>query len=79
MPDIELPIQAGDHFQEEIHNGILAGIADAEAGRVKELNQDYADDLKARVRAKLENRTLYRLDVLLIIGYLWVCLRVFLP
>lgn len=56
MPDIESPVQARSPFQEEIHIGILAGIADAEAGRVKELNQDYADDLKARVRAKLENK-----------------------
>ncbi|MGZ4955095.1 MAG: type II toxin-antitoxin system prevent-host-death family antitoxin [Methylobacter sp.] len=55
MQDIESLIQVSDSFKEEIRNGILAGVADVEAGRVKEFSKDYANDLKARVRAKLEN------------------------
>lgn len=55
MQDIESLIQISDSFKEEIRNGIISGIADVEAGRVKTFNRDYASDLKARVRAKLEN------------------------
>lgn len=55
MPDIESLIQGSDSFKEEIRTGILAGIADIDASRVKAFNRDYANDLKARVRAKLEN------------------------
>ncbi|MCX7098771.1 MAG: type II toxin-antitoxin system Phd/YefM family antitoxin [Methylococcales bacterium] len=55
MHDIESLMQVGDSFKDDIKNGILAGVADAEAGRVKTFNQDYANDLKARVRAKLES------------------------
>jgi len=57
MADIEPPIQVDDPFQKEIRSGILAGIADAEAGHVRELNEDYVNDLKARVREKLENQS----------------------
>lgn len=57
MPDIASPIQVDDPFQKEIRNGILAGIADVEAGRVRELNEDYVNDLKARVREKLKNQS----------------------
>ena len=55
MQDLESLIQVSDAFKSDIHNGILAGIADVEAGRVKEFSKDYANDLKARVRAKLES------------------------
>jgi PHD/YefM family antitoxin component YafN of YafNO toxin-antitoxin module len=53
MHDIESLIQVSDSFKEDIKNGILAGVADVEAGRVKAFNSDYASDLKARLRAKL--------------------------
>lgn len=55
MHDIESLIQVNDSFKDDIKNGILAGVADAELGRVKTFNQDYANDLKARVRAKLDS------------------------
>lgn len=55
MQDVEALIQVSDSFKKEIENGILSGLADIEAGRVKEFNKDYANDLKARVKAKLES------------------------
>lgn len=55
MPDIASLIQVSDSLKKEIHNGILAGIADVEAGRIRELNEDYANDLKVRLKARLAN------------------------
>ncbi len=37
-----------------IHAGILQGIADAEAGRVQELNKDLITELKSKLRMRLE-------------------------
>jgi len=55
MHDIESLIQVSDSFKEEIRNGIKAGLADVEAGRVRPFDKDYANDLKARIREKLAN------------------------
>ncbi len=53
MQDIEALIQVSEAFKTEIHNSIISGIADAEAGRVAECNQELANDLKIRLRASL--------------------------
>jgi prevent-host-death family protein len=56
MHDIESLMQVSDALKEEIHKGILAGLSDVEAGRVKELNELLIVDLQARLRARLSNK-----------------------
>ena len=53
MQDVEALIQVSDAFKKDIHNGVISGIADAEAGRVSECNQQHIDDLKTKLRARL--------------------------
>lgn len=53
MQDVESLIQVSEAFKQEIHNGILSGIADADAGRVTECNQELINNLKTRLRASL--------------------------
>ncbi len=53
MHDIEALVQVSETFKKNIHTGILAGIADAEAGRITECNQDYINDLKTKLRTRL--------------------------
>jgi prevent-host-death family protein len=50
----EALIHVSEGFKKDIQTGILSGIADAEAGRVIECNQDYISDLKEKLRARLE-------------------------
>jgi len=53
MHDVEALIQVSEAFKKDIHNGIISGIADAEAGLVTECNQEHINDLKAKLRARL--------------------------
>lgn len=56
MQDIESLIQVSDAFKKEINDGILLGIADSEAGRVKECNEELIANLQAKLRARLANK-----------------------
>lgn len=51
-----------DNLNEEdkkiIRAGILKGLADVQAGRVKELNEDLIIELKEKLRTRLANRKL---------------------
>jgi hypothetical protein len=53
IPDVETLIQVNEAFKKDIHTGIISGIADAEAGRVTECNQEHINDLKTKLRARL--------------------------
>lgn len=53
MQDVEALIQVSEAFKKDIHTGIISGIADAEAGRVTECNQEHINDLKTKLRARL--------------------------
>ncbi len=56
MHDIESLIQVSDSLKDEIRNGVKAGIADADAGRIKECNEELIADLQARLRARLSTK-----------------------
>lgn len=43
--------------EKEIYAGVMAGIKDADSGRVRECNEELAEELKAKLRSKLELRT----------------------
>lgn len=49
-----------DNLSEEdkkiIHAGILQGLADANAGRVQELNEELIVELQAKLRIRLANK-----------------------
>jgi prevent-host-death family protein len=53
MQDVKALIHVSEGFKKDIQTGILSGIADAEAGRVIECNQDHISDLKEKLRARL--------------------------
>jgi len=53
MHDVEALMQVSDGFKNQINTGILAGIADADAGRVTECNEDLIVDLQKRLKTKL--------------------------
>jgi prevent-host-death family protein len=53
MQDVEALIHVSESFKKDIHAGIISGIADAEAGRVSECNQEHINDLKTKLRARL--------------------------
>ena len=53
MQDLETLVQVSEVMKKNIHGGIISGIADAEAGRVAECNQQLIDDLKSKLRSRL--------------------------
>lgn len=57
MYDVNTLINVGDAFKKEIYAGVMAGIDDAEAGRVRECNEELAEELKAKLRSKLAKIT----------------------
>lgn len=56
MQDVESLILVGDAFKKEINDGILLGIADSEAGRVKECSEELIVNLQTKLRARLANK-----------------------
>ena len=59
MQDLNTLLNVGDAFKKEIYEKVVAGIdaADADAGRVRECNAELAEELKAKLRAKLATVT----------------------
>lgn len=51
FPDM---LELANSMNEYIANGVNAGLADAEAGRVRRLNDSYISDLKQRLRQRIE-------------------------
>lgn len=45
-------------LKQDIHTGILSGIADAEAGRVTKYSLEYVDKLKAQLKTLWKNFSL---------------------
>lgn len=56
MQDVESLIQVGDSIKEEVRNGIRAGLADAEAGRIIPFDTSFAENLKMELRARLADK-----------------------
>ena len=54
MHDLNTLLNVGDAFKKEIYEKVAAGIDDADAGRVRECNAELAEELKSKLRAKLE-------------------------
>lgn len=52
------PNEYDEAIKEFIRAGILKGLADVQAGRVKELNEDLIIELKEKLRTRLANRKL---------------------
>jgi PHD/YefM family antitoxin component YafN of YafNO toxin-antitoxin module len=57
MHDLNTLLNVGDAFKKEIYEKVAAGIDDADAGRVWECNAELAEELKAKLRAKLATVT----------------------
>ena len=57
MHDLNTLLNVGDAFKKEIYEKVAAGIDDADAGRVRECNAELAEELKAKLRAKLATVT----------------------
>jgi hypothetical protein len=57
MQDLNTLLNVGDAFKKEIYEKVVAGIDDADAGRVRECNAELAEELKAKLRAKLATVT----------------------
>ena len=57
MQDLNTLLNVGDAFKKEIYEKVAAGIDDADAGRVMECNAELAEELKAKLRAKLATVT----------------------
>jgi DNA-binding GntR family transcriptional regulator len=57
MQDLNTLLNVGDAFKKEIYEKVAAGIDDADAGRVRECNAELAEELKAKLRAKLATVT----------------------
>ncbi|MEN9896400.1 MAG: hypothetical protein RLZZ66_49 [Pseudomonadota bacterium] len=57
MHDLNTLLNVGDAFKKEIYEKVVAGIDDADAGRVRECNAELAEELKAKLRAKLATVT----------------------
>jgi hypothetical protein len=57
MHDLNTLLNVGDAFKKEIYEKVAAGIDDADSGRVRECNAELAEELKAKLRAKLATVT----------------------
>ncbi len=57
MHDLNTLLTVGDAFKKEIHEKVIAGIDDADAGRVRVCNAELAEELKSKLRAKLAKVT----------------------
>jgi prevent-host-death family protein len=56
MQDVSTLVDVENLYKEEILNGVRLGLADAEAGRVTECNEEHINNLKAKLRARLSLR-----------------------
>lgn len=56
MQDLYTLLSIGDAFKKEIYEKVTAGIDDADSGRVRECNTELAEELKAKLRAKLATK-----------------------
>ena len=57
MQDLNTLLNVGDAFKKEIYEKVFAGIDASDAGRVRECNAELAEELKAKLRAKLATVT----------------------
>ncbi len=57
MQDLNTLLNVGDAFKKEIYEKVVAGIDAADAGCVRECNTELAEELKAKLRAKLATVT----------------------
>lgn len=54
MNDVPALLELADSIKETIETGIRSGISDSEAGRGKELTDEYITDLKLELQARID-------------------------
>ena len=54
MDNLAVLFELADSMRETINTGVKAGLADAEAGKGKVLNDDYITDLKQELQARID-------------------------
>lgn len=55
MENLPAIFELADSMRETIKTGVKAGLADAKAGRGQELTDDYIDDLKTELQARINS------------------------